>query len=107
MPPHEHPEDQSPPGDGTGPGGEEPEAPFRCKYCGSETEEEVVQAALRGARGWLILEDVPARVCRQCGEQFYDDRTAERIERITTDPAAKAKCEIAVPVFSLAERSDT
>jgi len=104
MEPQEHPESQPPPCGEPCHGGDEREEPFRCKYCGSGTEEEVVQAALRGARGWLILEDIPARVCKQCGEQFYDDRTAERIERITTDPAAKAEREITVPVYSLAER---
>ena len=94
------PEEQAEP---SPPQGDEPrQEPFRCKDCGSETEEKVVQAALRAARGWLILEDIPARVCKQCGEQFYDDQTAEKIERITTDPAAKAVREITVPVFSLA-----
>jgi len=106
MLPQEHPESPSPPGDDTCQG-DEREEPFRCKYCGSGTEEGFVQAALHGARGWLILEDIPARVCRQCGEQFYDDRTAERIERITTDPAAKAEREITVPVYCLTERSET
>ncbi len=104
--PQAHPEDPPPPGDDNGPGSDVREEPLRCKYCGSETGEEVVQAALHGTRGWLILEDIPARVCKQCGEQFYDDQTAERIERVTTDPAAKAGREITVPVFSLAEQGN-
>ncbi len=106
MAPQEHPESTPPPAGEPCHGGDDREEAFRCKYCGSETAEEVVQAALRTARGWLILEDVPARVCRLCGEQFYDDLTAERIERITADPAAKPEREITVPVFSLAERPD-
>ncbi len=101
MAPQEDPQTQPPP-DAPCQGSDDPEEPFRCLYCGSETEEEVVQAALRSARGWLILEDIPARVCKQCGEQFYDDLVAERIERITADPAPKPQREITVPVFSLA-----
>ncbi len=96
MEPQEHPESRLPQGDAPR------QEPFRCKFCGADTEEKVVQAALRGARGWLILEDIPAWVCKECGEQFYDDQTAEKIERITTDPAARAAHEITVPVFSLA-----
>jgi YgiT-type zinc finger domain-containing protein len=106
MEPQEHPESQSPPGCQPCQGDEPCQEPFRCKYCGAVTEEEVVQAALRAAQGWLILEDIPARVCKQCGEQFYDEGTAEKIERITANPAAKAAREILVPVFSLAGPSE-
>ena len=102
MDAQEHPESQFPPCEEPCQGDDAREEPFRCKYCGSDTEEGVVQAAFRSAQGWLILEDIPARVCKQCGEQFYDEGTAERIERITTNPAAKAAREILVPVFSLA-----
>ena len=30
----------------------------------------------------IIIKGVPARVCTQCGEQYFDDETAENIERI-------------------------
>ena len=30
----------------------------------------------------IIIKGVPARVCTQCGEQYFDDETAENIEKI-------------------------
>lgn len=30
----------------------------------------------------IIIKGVPAKVCAQCGEQYFDDDTAENIEKI-------------------------
>lgn len=30
----------------------------------------------------IIIKGVPAKVCLQCGEQYFDDKTSENIERI-------------------------
>ena len=30
----------------------------------------------------IIIKGVPAKVCPQCGEQYFDDKTSENIERI-------------------------
>ena len=30
----------------------------------------------------IIIKDVPAKVCAQCGEQYFDDETSENIEKI-------------------------
>ena len=78
-------------------------ATSRCEHCGSYTEEDLVQAAFWSDRGLIAIEDVPARVCRACGEQFYDRETARRIEKLVAGPAGEAKQEILVPVFSLAD----
>lgn len=84
---------------------EESRQALRCKYCQSDTREEVVNSALWADRGWVAVEDIPARVCRQCGEQFYEDETARKIDKLIEHgfPAAMANREILVPVFSLAE----
>ena len=54
-------------------------------------------------RGLVAIEQIPARVCEECGEQFYAAETTRKIEKLIEDPAAKATREILVPVFSLAE----
>ncbi|MGQ9576209.1 MAG: YgiT-type zinc finger protein [Thermoguttaceae bacterium] len=74
-----------------------------CDRCGGATEREVVQAAFWGGRGWTIIEDIPACVCRQCGERFYDDQTAGKIERLVSGGLCRPTREIVVPVFSLSE----
>ena len=30
----------------------------------------------------IIIKGTPAKVCRQCGEQYFDDEIAENIEKI-------------------------
>lgn len=30
----------------------------------------------------IIIKDVPAKVCDQCGEQYFDDETSQNIEKI-------------------------
>ena len=76
---------------------------FPCKYCGSDTSQQIVKAALWGERGLIAIENIPARVCQGCSEQFYDEQTAEKIEKVITDPAVTAGRELRVPLFSLAE----
>jgi YgiT-type zinc finger domain-containing protein len=77
-------------------------ATFPCACCGAGTHEDLVTAAFWGQQGLIVIEAIPARVCEGCGEQFYDDRTAQRIEGIVNGSAAVAKQRITVPVFSLA-----
>ena len=53
-----------------------------------------------------IVEDIPALVCGQCSEQFYDDPVSDALRRLAEDgfPAHAATSEILVPVFSLKDR---
>ena len=84
---------------------DDPEHPaaFPCEHCGSDTYEAVVEAALWAGEGLVAIEDIPARVCQGCGEQFYDEQTARRIEKVIAAPASGAKQKILVPVLSLSE----
>ena len=72
-----------------------------CEYCGSRTRADIVRAAFWGDEGLVAIEDIPARVCEGCGEQFYDEGTTRRIEKILQDPTRKARREVLVPVFSV------
>jgi YgiT-type zinc finger domain-containing protein len=77
-----------------------------CESCGGETYADAVNAAFWGEKGLVAIEDIPARVCKACGEQFYDEETARKIEKVVEDPTSKAKRQIVVPVVSLAEVED-
>jgi len=80
---------------------------IRCTYCAASTREDMVKAAFWGRQGLIAIEDIPARVCDACGEQFYDDHTAHKIEQIVSGLAPKPARQILVPVFSLgAQRTD-
>ncbi len=79
------------------------EEKFLCRFCNSPTRLDTVKATFWLRRGLIAIEDIPARVCDGCGEQFFDDEVARKIEKIVEDPAAKAKREVLVPFYSLAE----
>jgi len=79
-------------------------ATLRCKYCESETVEELVKSAFWVNEQLIAIENIPARVCQQCKAQFYDDETAEKIaalDKIRTVPDGATR-DVAVSVFSLA-----
>ncbi|MBE3098787.1 MAG: YgiT-type zinc finger protein [Planctomycetes bacterium] len=94
------PEDQARPAEQ---GQQDGKAAFPCAYCGADTHEDLVKAAFWGPRGLVAIEDIPARVCEGCGEQFYDDKTTQRIEGIVNGSTAVPQRQATVPVFSLAD----
>jgi YgiT-type zinc finger domain-containing protein len=77
-----------------------------CSHCGAETHADVVKAAFWREGKLVAIEDIPARVCEGCGEQFYDEVTSRRIEKVVTGQALNPKRQILTPVFSLAEMGD-
>jgi YgiT-type zinc finger domain-containing protein len=75
----------------------------RCSSCGGSTYESMVKTCLWEDVNVFIVEDIPARICEKCFEQFYDGDTVLQIERLRRDgfPRKNAKEVIGVPVFSL------
>lgn len=47
-----------------------------------------------------IVENVPAEVCKQCGDQLFDPKTVRTLEKILRTPTKPTKT-IKVPVFDL------
>jgi YgiT-type zinc finger domain-containing protein len=86
---------------------ERPEGPLdlRCKHCNAPTEEDVVRSVLWIGGGLVAVEDIPARICPECKEPYYDAQTVRKIVELAGDgsPADMAKRELAVRVFSLTE----
>lgn len=73
-----------------------------CSFCGGEVEEDVV-SVVRMRQGKLVmLEGVPAGVCRQCGERYYRGAVVEEMERLMKEPSPSVKREIKVPVLQFA-----
>jgi YgiT-type zinc finger domain-containing protein len=78
---------------------------FLCRYCESATVGELVKSVLWVDGGLIAVENIPARVCKRCGEQFYDDQIAEKLaalgKRRVKPPTARQ--ELSVSVFSMAD----
>lgn len=50
----------------------------------------------------FVVEHVPARVCKETGEQFFSPETVEHIQKIISEEHRPAKT-IETPVFDYAE----
>jgi YgiT-type zinc finger domain-containing protein len=74
-----------------------------CPRCGGDTREETVKTAIWRAERLFVVEDILARVCGSCMEQFYDEETTDALRRLTEDGFSSIAPvrEIVVPIFSL------
>lgn len=53
-----------------------------CFMCKGKLEEKKVNYIVDLEETIIIIKGVPAKVCKQCGEQYFDDKTSENIEAI-------------------------
>ncbi|RLG23195.1 type II toxin-antitoxin system MqsA family antitoxin [Methanosarcinales archaeon] len=56
-----------------------------CSICGGEMEEKEVEVIKKAGKRVVVVKDVPAWVCKQCGERYYSIDTVERIEGIVKE----------------------
>ena len=73
-----------------------------CSFCDGELEERLVQHEYRWEGNLIVFEDVPARVCRQCGEKYFDAAVVKAMERAVLGQP-KPKRVLQVPVYAYAE----
>ncbi len=52
---------------------------MECFMCKGELEEKRVDYMEDSDNTIIVIKDVPAKVCKICGEKFYDDSTAKII----------------------------
>ena len=76
-----------------------------CHMCGVdedaiEAQEITYHTMFRGKLN--VVENVPARVCRQCGETYFPAATSERQEKIVGQQDEPFRL-MEVPVFDFAE----
>jgi YgiT-type zinc finger domain-containing protein len=74
-----------------------------CEACGKQTQQKYIHVTMWSGGRLVLVENVPAQVCEDCQEQFYDEATGEKILQLASGgfPKEKAVREITVPVFSL------
>jgi YgiT-type zinc finger domain-containing protein len=83
------------------------QAPANCGHCGaSDLRRQTIRSAFWDDDRLVVIEDIPAIVCMNCHEQYYDDTTVVLLDLLRGDGFApeKALREITVPVFSLRDR---
>lgn len=74
---------------------------MKCDICGGTMTEQLVTYSLIYNDRFVVVENVPARVCRQCGEQLFDPDTVERLQRTVWEGKTPARM-VETPVFDLA-----
>jgi len=73
-----------------------------CAFCKGELEERLIRYLSEFEGRVIIIENVPAQVCAQCGEKVFRPEVVEKIQRLVWEqPSPKRREE--VPVYDLAE----
>lgn len=71
-----------------------------CYFCGGSVEERLIQRDVWWEGRLVVIEKVPAGICRQCGEKVILPEVAKKIDAVLQRPGSPEK-EISVPVFCL------
>ena len=75
---------------------------FTCSGCGAkESSEEFVEEVFRIDGKYVLVDQIPARVCDRCGEETFSRETTERV-RLLVHGKAKPTKSIALKVFDFA-----
>jgi YgiT-type zinc finger domain-containing protein len=57
----------------------------RCAICGGDRQQAFVLFAVDLGTGVLVVRNVPALVCSQCGERWFTDEVTRRLEALAGD----------------------
>lgn len=81
------------------------EHPMKCPYCGKSTYADIGRLTLTVNDRLVLIDDVPALVCKGCMEQFFGEEILSKVERLRGDGLtfAKPREVIEVPVYSWEE----
>ena len=55
---------------------------MECFMCKGKSEKKLVNYFLDLQHMMIIIKDVPAEVCTQCGERYFDNEVMENLEKI-------------------------
>jgi len=70
-----------------------------CPICGGVKIDSTTSFTVDYNSGVVVIRDVPARVCMQCGEEWISDEIASKLEEIVSI-AKKQNQEIFIAKFS-------
>lgn len=73
---------------------------MNCFYCKGETKETMTKFIVDLGRCVVIVKNVPARVCQQCGEASYSSEVARQLEKIVEAVKHSIMSEVAIVEYS-------
>ena len=79
------------------------EQTFDCCFCGGKVTAQQVDIMRHWKSRYILIENVPAHVCTQCGEKYYDAAVAEAMDQImqSSKDQLQAGREIRVPAIKM------
>jgi YgiT-type zinc finger domain-containing protein len=54
----------------------------KCLFCKGKVLQEKVNVGFRWGKDLIVIEGVPATVCRQCGEKHFDAEVYKEMEKL-------------------------
>lgn len=76
---------------------------MKCSFCGGKVEKKKVTFTCEHRGRFLLVENVPAEVCAQCGEKTYTPKVTDELLRFAREEFKPVKT-LKVPVFDFAEK---
>ena len=71
-----------------------------CEYCGGAIIEKRVTLHRKVRGKYILIENVPAGVCTQCGTRYFAANVLKTIEEMTRGRRAVER-RVSVPVYSM------
>ncbi|MDP2646214.1 MAG: type II toxin-antitoxin system MqsA family antitoxin [Desulfobacterales bacterium] len=74
---------------------------MKCVFCGGDVVKSEVTFTYEEDEKHLIIENVPAELCKRCGEKMYSPEVTDELLRYANNEFKPAR-KIEVPVFDFA-----
>jgi YgiT-type zinc finger domain-containing protein len=71
--------------------------PDRCSFCKGKLREGKAEFLAHAAGGVIVIKDVPAYVCEQCGEAYYTATISQKIDEVMQAAHQKKLCMRPLP----------
>jgi YgiT-type zinc finger domain-containing protein len=71
----------------------------KCEYCGGPIVERRVTLHRKVRDGYVLIENVPAGVCKECGARYFAANVLKTIQE-NIRGRRKAEREVCIPVYS-------
>lgn len=55
---------------------------MKCLYCGGEMEKSTSSYTVDREGYHLFIKEIPAYICTQCGEKYFDEEEVEAIQKM-------------------------
>ncbi len=74
---------------------------MNCFFCKGSTVDSTAKFIVDLGNCVVIVKNVPARICRQCGEESYSDEVVQRLEKIVASVRNSLMSEVAIIEYPL------